>query len=432
MKIVHLAAGAGEMYCGSCLHGNRLAAALRTAGQDVLLVPLYTPIRTDEENVSIDRVAFGAINVYLQSCSAVFRHTPWFVDRVLDRPGLLRWVARGGSRTRAEQLGELTVSMLRGEEGRQRKELEKLIRWLSDEIRPELIHLSNALLLGMARELGRRLSVPVVCTLSGEDIFLEKLPEPHYGEARAALRERSADPAALVAMNCYYADFMAEYLAVPRGRIRVIPPGLNLEGYGAQPPGRTPQQPVTIGYLSRVCPEKGLHLLAEALRLLAEDPELPPVRLHAAGYLDQTDRPYLEEIEKRLADGGLADRFRYAGELDRAAKIAFLQSLDLMSVPTVCRESKGLCVLEAWANAVPVVLPAHGAFPELIEDTGGGLLCEPGDPTALAAAIKRMIRDVDLASECGRRAQQVVHQRYNTEVMARRMIELYGDVCSMQ
>ena len=430
MRIVHLAAGAGEMYCGSCLHGNRLAAALRAAGEDVLLVPLYTPIRTDEENVSIDRVAFGGINVFLQSFSAVFRHTPRFIDRVLDHPRLLRWVARGGSRTRAEQLGELTVSMLRGEEGRQRKELEKLIGWLSDEIRPGLIHLSSALLLGLARELGRRLNVPVVCTLSGEDIFLEKLPEPHYSEARAVLRERSSDPAALVAMNGYYADFMAEYLAVPRGRIRVIPPGLHLEGHGAQPPDRTAEEPVTVGYLSRICPEKGLHLLAEALRLLAGGTQLPPVRLHAAGYLDRADRPYLEKIEKRLADAALADRFRYAGELDRAAKIAFLQSLDLMSVPTVYRESKGLCVLEAWANAVPVVLPAHGTFPELIEDTGGGLLCEPGDPAALAAAIKRMISDVEFASECGRRAQQVVHERYNTEVMARRMIELYKEVGS--
>jgi glycosyltransferase involved in cell wall biosynthesis len=320
--------------------------------------------------------------------------------------------------------------MLRGEEGRQRKELEKLIRWLGDEIRPDLIHLSNAILVGLARELARRLNVPVVCTLSGEDIFLEKLPEPYYGEARAVLRERSADPAALVAMNRYYADFMAEYLAVPRQRIHVIPPGLNLEGHSQQPPSRSREGPVTIGYLARVCPEKGLHLLAEALRWLAEDPDLRPVRLCAAGYLDTADRPYLEEIEKRLADCGLADRFQYAGELDRAAKIALLQSLDLMSVPAVYQESKGLYVLEAWANAVPVVLPAHGTFPELIEDTGGGLLCEPGDPRGLAAAIKQIIQDPDLAAECGRRAQQAVHQRYNTEVMARRTIELYGEVCS--
>jgi glycosyltransferase involved in cell wall biosynthesis len=441
MKIVHLAAGAGQMYCGSCLHGNRLAGALRAAGEDVLLLPLYTPLRTDEEDLSIDRVAFGGINVYLQEHSALFRHTPWLLDRLLDHPRLLRWAAKGGSRTRAEQLGKLTVSMLRGEEGRQQKELEKLVCWLQEEIRPEVIHLSNVLLVGMARQLNRRLSVPVVCTLSGEDVFLERLPEPHYGEARAVLRERCTDAAALVAMNRYYADFMAEYLAVPRARIQVIPPGLNLQGYGTSGSGQRPlsaetgpvsrpftqqrQRPVTIGYLARVCPEKGLHLLAQALRLLAEDPDLPPVRVHAAGYLDPADRPYLRQIQERLADCGLADRFRYAGELDRVGKIAFLESLDLMSVPTVYRESKGLYVLEAWASGVPVVLPAHGAFPELVRDTGGGLLYEPGEPAALAAALKRLIQDPALAAECGRRAQKAVRQRYHAELMARRTIELY-------
>ena len=97
MRIVYLSAGAGNMYCGSCLQGNTLVAALRAAGQDCLLAPMYTPIRTDEENVSIDRVAFGGINVYLQQHSAVFRHTPWAIDRLLDRPATLRWAAGRGA-----------------------------------------------------------------------------------------------------------------------------------------------------------------------------------------------------------------------------------------------------------------------------------------------------------------------------------------------
>ena len=181
----------------------------------------------------------------------------------------------------------------------------------------------------------------------------------------------------------------------------------------------------TIGYLARVCPDKGLHQLAEALKLLAADCGVPAARVRAAGYLDAADRPYLAEIQRQIADAGLADRFQYVGELDRAGKIAFLQSLDLFCLPTVYRESKGLSVFEAWANGVPAVLPAHGAFPEMIEETGGGVLCEPGDAASLAAALKRMILDPDFAAQCGRRAQQTVHQRYNAEVMARRMVELY-------
>ena len=416
------------MYCGSCLHGNTLVSALRAAGEDVVLVPMYTPLRTDEEDQSTRPVAFGGINAYLQQRSALFRYTPRFLDRLLDHPRLLRWLSERAWSTRPESLGALTVSMLRGEEGRQRKELDKLIRRLEEEIRPELIHLSNAMLAGTARQLAARLDVPVVCTLSGEDTFLEQLPEPHYSEARSVLRERCADLTALVAMNRYYAGFMAEYLSVPSERIHVIPPGLNLTGHGERRKeirSGSEKCPVTIGYLSRISPEKGLQHLVEALKLLVEDEDLPPVRLAAAGHLAETDQPYLDGIRLQLNDWGLADRFDYVGELDRQAKIAFLQSLDVMSVPTVCRESKGLAVLESWANAVPVVLPDHGAFPELVEDTGGGLLCEPGSPPALAAGLKRMILDPDFASQCGRRAREAVNQRYNAPLMAQRTIELY-------
>lgn len=434
MRIVHLLAGAGGMYCGSCMQGNTLAAALNEAGEDVLLVPVYTLLRTDEDDVSAGRVVFGGVNVYLQQHSALFRHTPWFLDRLLDSPTLLRWLSKRALSTRPEKLGPLTVSMLRGEEGRQRKEVEKLARWLRAEFQPELVHLSNVLLVGMARRLARELGVPVVCSLTGEDTFLEGIPEPHYSEARAVLRERCGELAALVAMSRYYADFMADYLSVPRERIHVIPPGLNLSGHGVQARALEAgaKSPITIGYLSRICPEKGLHQLAEAFKLLAEKPDLQPARLVAAGYLSPSDRPYLERIQSQIGEWGLSDRFGYAGELDRAAKIAFFQSLDVMSVPTAHRESKGLAVLEAWANAVPVVLPNHGAFPELVEDTGGGLLHEPNSPPALASALERVIRDPAFAAECGRRAQLAVHGRYHAPLAARRTIELYRTVREAQ
>jgi glycosyltransferase involved in cell wall biosynthesis len=161
------------------------------------------------------------------------------------------------------------------------------------------------------------------------------------------------------------------------------------------------------------------------MKVMAADADLPPVRIVAAGYLDAANRPYLNKIQRDMAKAGLTDRFQYVGEPDRPTKIAFLQSLALFCLPTVYRESKGLSVFEAWANAVPAVLPAHGAFPEMIEDTGGGVLCEPGDPSALATALKRMILDPVFASLCGRRAQQIVHERYNADLMARRTMELY-------
>src|SRR6476660_6713489 len=273
MRIAYITAGAAGMYCGSCLHDNTLAAALLDLGEDVILIPTYTPLRTDEPNVSINRIFFGGINVYLQEKVPLFRHTPWWMDRQLDNPTLLNSLSRRAGSVDPAQLGDLTVSMLRGESGNQRKELEKLVHWLLTDIKPDVVHLSNSMQIGMARLIRDRGGPPVVCQLSGEDLFLEKLPPPHYDRARELLRERAAEVDAFVAINRYYADFMAGYLAVDRARIHVIPHGLNLKGH-RQPPALPGVQPATIppargiqtnnpriiGYLARICEDKGLHL----------------------------------------------------------------------------------------------------------------------------------------------------------------------------
>jgi glycosyltransferase involved in cell wall biosynthesis len=424
MRIAYITAGAAGMYCGSCLHDNTLAAALLELGEDVLLVPTYTPLRTDETDVSIQRIFFGGINVYLQQKSAVFRHTPWWFDRMLDHPALLETVSRGAVAVDPTQLGDMTVSMLRGEAGRQRKEVEKLVDWLVADVRPNVVHLSNSMQLGIARMLRDRGGMPVVCQLSGEDIFLEKLRPPYYEQARATLRERAADVDALVAMNRYYADFMADYLAVDRGRIHVIPHGLNLEGHGRRIEKR-PDERRVIGYLARICKDKGLHILVDACERLATRNDLPPFTIEAAGYLGASDQPYLRQLEERVVAGPLAGRFTYRGELDRAKKIAFLQSLDIFSVPTVYRESKGLPALEAMANAVPVVQPDHGSFTEMIADTNGGVLCRPHDAVDLADKLADLLRDPPRATQLGLNGQKAVHDRYHAGAMARKTLELY-------
>lgn len=424
MRIVCITAGAAGMYCGSCLHDNTFAAALRELGQEVVLVPTYTPLRTDEPNVSIDRVFFGGINVYLQQKSAIFRRTPWWLDRLFDRPALLKLVSRRAGSVDPRQLGELTVSMLRGESGYQRKELEKLVHWLLHEVKPDVVHLSNSMQAGMARMIRQHGGPPIVCQLSGEDLFLEKIPPPHYDLARALLRERCRDIDAFVAINRYYADFMSNYLAVDRSRIHVIPHGLRLAGHGtrAEKPSAMPR---VIGFLARVCEDKGLHLLVEACERLATRGDLPPFVVRAAGYLGHADRPYLKALEARSAAGPLAGCFRYVGELTREEKIAFLQSLDMFSTPTVYRESKGLPALEAMANAVPVVLPDHGSFSELVADTGGGLLHGPHDVADLAEKLAQLLRDPPWANQLGRAGQQAVHTRYHSAVMAQKTLDLY-------
>ena len=296
MKIAYLAAGAAGMYCGSCLHDNTLAAELLQRGEDLVLVPIYTPLRTDDQNVSERRVFFGGINVYLQQKWPLFRHAPRWLDKVLDHPAVLGGLSRFSGSVDPAKLGDLTISMLQGELGNQGKELDKLVAWLVEDIQPDVVHLSNSMMLGLARLITERCGPQVVCSLSGEDIFLEKLLEPYASQARTLLRERAAEVDAFVALNHYYADEMSDYLAVAPSKIHVIPHGLNLTGHGAKlqlPAARASR----IGYLARVCADKGLHLLIAACEQLAQQSDCPDFELHVAGYLGGGDQQYFRELE---------------------------------------------------------------------------------------------------------------------------------------
>jgi glycosyltransferase involved in cell wall biosynthesis len=427
MRIAFITAGAAGMYCGSCMRDNTLARALMARGHDVVLVPTYTPTRTDEENVSRHRVFLGGINVYLQHKLALFRHTPWVIDRMLDAPALLNWAAGFAIKTDAQELGALTVSVLRGDEGADHKEFEKLVRWLADEVRPDVVDLSNGLLLGLAAPLRRRLGVPVLCTLSGEDLFLDQLPEPWRGRALALLRRLVADADGFITFSHYYAGFMADFLGIPAEKLFQVPLGIGLDGYGSSdaPDSVDRDGARTIGYLARICPEKGLHVLCEAFRILRAQPRHAGCRLRIAGYLGARDRPYWDDLERRLIAWGLYEAVDFVGEVDRAGKIRFLRSLDIFSVPTVYRECKGLPVLESLASRVPVVQPWHGSFTELVNATQGGLLVPPNDPQALADAVAQLLENEPLRNELGRRGRDAVERQFSADCMADGTLAVY-------
>ena len=426
MKVAYVTAGAAGMYCGSCMHDNTLAAALIRDGHDVSLIPTYTPIRTDEEDVSTGHVFYGAINVYLEQKTSLFRNTPWLIDRMLTHPRLLEWISKKGSTVDARDLGELTLSMLQGEDGKQAKELERLVSWLRDDLKPDIVQLTNSMFLGMARRIRDELDIPVVCSVQGEDIFFDDLVEPYKSRILATLRQRAQDVDRFIATSRFYVDTMSALLGVPPQRIDCVPLGLKLDGHGpaSNPP---PAMPFTIGYLARICPEKGLHLLVQAFRDLTERVS-EPIRLRVAGYLGERDRAYHEGLVEQVGSWGLADRVDFVGEVDRAQKIEFLHSLHVLSVPTVYREPKGLFVLEALANGIPVIQPAHGSFPETIEQLGGGVLFEPGNVAELAAGIENLLRDPDRRAELGRQGMEAVRRERADTGMARTTIDVYERV----
>ncbi|HQU42647.1 MAG: hexosyltransferase [Planctomycetia bacterium 21-64-5] len=423
--IAYLTAGGAGMFCGSCMRDNTLAAALTRLGCDVQLIPLYTPIRTDEEDVSIDQVFFGGINVYLQQNVPLFRYLPGFLVRWLDHPRLINGVSRFAIRTSGRQLGRLALSVLRGEHGNQRGEVVRLVDWLGRHVKPQLVNLSNLLIAGCVPAIKRELKVPVLVTLQGDDLFLEELPEPFQSRARDELRRLAAEVDGFMVFSRYYAEYMADQLQVPLERFHIVPLGIQTTDYQALDRVRAAGHPPTIGYLARLCQAKGLHVLAEAYLRLRTLPGTEQARLEVAGWLPPTDREFVEAEFAKLRAAGAGDDFRYWGAIEREQKLDFLRTIDVLSVPTTYRDPKGIFVLEALASGVPVVQPAHGAFPELLAATGGGVLVPPNDPEILAHTLHDLLVDHAARLELGRQGRDRVLGDFNADRMAAATLDVY-------
>jgi len=423
MRVVYITAGAAGRYCGACFRDNTVASELLARGHDVELVPLYTPTVTDEPNVSLGTTFFGGVNVYLQQRFSFFRSSPWFLDRLLDSSWLLNSAGRWGTRTDPAELGETTVSVLRGESGFQRKELDKLLSWLRSRPRPDLVHLGNSLLSGLAPAVKQALSCPVCCTLQGEDLFLEALKEPYRSQARERIRANAEFIDQFHAVSGYHGRVMRDYLELPGSQVSVIRSGIHVDDF--EPSDSAPSRPFTVGYLARIAPEKGLHLLCEAYRSVARELDPGETRLLVAGDPATDHSGYLRGIRKRMRRWGLEDSFQYRGCLNREKKIRFLHELDVLSVPTCYDEPRGLYALEAQACGVPVVQPRRGVFPEIIEATGGGLLVEPDNPAALARGILDLHRDPETSAELGRRGRDGVRAHYDARKLAAATLQSY-------
>ena len=404
------------MYCGSCLRDNALATELKSRGHDVMLLPVYTPTLTDEVNVSQDKVFFGGISVYLEQYFSLFRNSPKWLDRLWDSKAMLEFASRRSISTSPKMLGEMTVSMLEGEDGFQHKEIVKLLDWLKDQDTPDIVSLPYTLLLGLAKPIKDSLNVPIFCTLQGEDLFLEGLQEPYRAKAKELIRAQVNNVDAFISVSEYYAGFMPEYLGIPRNKIQVVPLGINLTGYEKK--RRRSSALFTIGFFARIAPEKGLKELAAAYRRLRKDESLTNARLEAAGYLAPEHRPYLADVEREMTAAGLGDEFNYRGVVDREQKIAFLQSLDVLSVPATYDEPKGIFLLEAMACGIPVVQPRRGGFTEIVEKTGGGLLVEPDDVESLGQGLLKLARTPKLREQFSDRGFTNVREHYSVARMA--------------
>lgn len=426
VKIAYITAGAAGMYCGNCLRDHALALAVRGLGEEMVLAPIYTPLRTDlprGEETKNGPVFFNGVRVYLEQHLPYMRKPRPMLDRMLSSGAVDKLLGTVGARSEASRLGPLTHSMLKGEEGNQAKEIEELLGWLRDDLKPDIVHLSNVLLVGLARRLREELGIPVVCSLQSEDHFIEELAEPYREDCIEEIRTRANELDGMLAVSAFYREMVCAKYGIEENKVAVVLPGVPLDGHSAEKPGPR-NGDLTIGYLARLGPEKGLNLLCEAFSSLAAAGN-ETLRLSAAGYFPGSSAPWLKEIARRLQGAGVRERTEFLGTLDRAEKLSFLSKLDIFSVPALRPETKGLYAMEAMASGVPFVLPEEGVFPEIFERSGGGLLYDPGRPDGLREALEALIDDDGLRGRLGREGRAAAVDYFNSERMARETMDYY-------
>ena len=394
-----------------------------------MLHPVYTPIRTDAISIADERVFFGGIHVYLLQRIPWLRHVPAVLLRTLNWPPLLRFATARASSTDAKQLGALSVSMLKGLDGRQSTEVRRLVKWFANDMQPETIVFSNLLIGGAIPPIRDALpDVKMIVILQGDDIFLDHLPEPSRSEAIALCKKLVADIDQFVVHSQFYADKMNEMLDIPADKITVTPLSIDVSAYSSRSESSSKPdeggETFRLGYLARIAPEKGLHHLVDAFIRLASQSVHADMHLHVAGWLGPANEAYFESLKSKVSDAGLSDRFHHHGSPSLQQKASLLRSLDLLSVPTDYADPKGLFVLESLASGVPVVQPAHGAFTELIESTGGGIVFPPGDLNDLCEAIDRLKSDSAQRKTLASVGEANVRQKHSIETAALQMRQI--------
>jgi len=429
MKILHIVPGSGgTFYCQNCLRDNLLVKALRQAGHDAVLLPMYLPMFADDDNLAGDTpVFFGAVNLYLKYRYPLLRKLPGWCSRMLDSSCLLNWAARQSDSTSAQGLEEMTLAMLEGEQGVMKDEAEKLISWLAEHEKPDVIHISNPMLLGFIKKLKEKVTVPVVCSLQDEDQWINDMDKSFQEQIWALMAEQGRQIDLFIAVSNYYQNVVQEKMQISDERISVVYPGIEVNHYfKADIDGGLP----VIGYLSKISESLGFSILVDAFCELKAQNEFADLELHATGGVVGDDSKYLSRIKQQMAQSGWADALKIQPEFDASSRQQFLGKLTVLCVPVPDGEAFGSYILEAMAAGVPVVQPDAGAFPELVEATGGGIIYDPEDEQGLVKALQSLLSDPMRAREMGQQGRKAVLEKFTIDQMTENMLEIYQDLIS--
>ena len=423
MKIVQIIPGSGgSFYCGNCMRDSKYIHALRSQGLDVVIVPMYLPLFPKEENPEPVPVFYGAVNLYLKQLFPWFEKAPKWILKALNSKRMLSFAAKMANSTRATGLEEMTISMLQGETGRQREELDHLVNWLKNHYKPDVIHISNALLLGLVHALKKELNVPVVCTLQDEDVWVDVMSEATREFTWKLMQEKAKEVDLFISVSRYFTDYMRAQLALPEEQVATLHLGVDPADYTYKPASE--KQP-SVGFLSRLCAENGLDILVNAFILLKQMPGNKSVRLYLTGGQTADDTHFIAEQRKKWTKAGLAESVELLEKFDSDDRQAFFDKVSVLSVPVKKGEAFGIYLTEAMAAGIPIVQPALGAFPEIVEVSQGGVIYSPNTPEALAEALNALLNDSETLERLGKNARNSVESTFNLQVLASKMAGLY-------
>ena len=429
LKIAHIIPGSGgSFYCGNCMRDSKYIRALIDLGHDVIKVPLYLPIFDDAHDLDEVPVFYGAVNLYLKQQFPIFRHMPSFLEHALDSKSVLEMAARKAGSTRAKGLEEMTISMLLGEEGNQKEELERLVDWLADEVKPDVVHLSNALLLGLAHRIKERMNCILICSLQDEDVWVDAMDDQYRQKVWDIMSERGKDIDVFIPVSNFFSAEIHKRMAIPETKMIPVHLGVDTADYFPKPIQN--KEPV-IGYLSRMCHENGLEVLVDAFILLRKDSKYSRVKLKITGGKTGDDTHFIKEQKQKIAKAGLVDSVFWVDEFEGNDRDKFFDSVRLISVPVLHGEAFGLYMLEAMASGIPMVQPDLGAFKEVIETSGGGVIYPENKPEQLAEALALLIFDDQKLQELSEAGIAGVHAHFDIHAQAKKMVAVYENAIKL-
>jgi glycosyltransferase involved in cell wall biosynthesis len=423
INIAHIIPGSGgSFYCGNCLRDSKFFDAMRADGHNAIKIPMYLPLFAHDANNGMTPVFYGAISIYLKQVFPVFRHAPEWFDNLLNSRPMLKFAAKMANSTRAKGLEEMTISMLMGEHGNQNHELEKMVHWLKDHFKPDVIHISNALLLGLAHRLKEHLNVPVICSLQDEDVWVDNMKPEFIDNVWNLMQEKANDIDMFVSVSHYYSEFMRNKLHISEDKLTTLHLGVDPDDYNYI---NAAQKPLNIGFLSRLCHENGLDILIDAFILLKSNPAFCQIKLLLTGGYTSDDQHFLKVQKEKLKQAGLYGFVEFIEDFSQQNRHNFLDNVSVLSVPVRQGEAFGIYLTEAMAAGIPIVQPALGAFPEIIEKSGGGLVYANNTPEELCAALESILIDNQKIGSLSEKARNSVVEEFNIHKLTEKMMDVY-------